>query len=112
MSFVTVGPEAMLAKAADLADIASTIQEANTLAATPTTSLEAAAGDQVSAAIATLYGAHAEEYQALSTQMTALHNQLVQTLTANGTAYADTEAANAQQSRLTDINVPVQTLLR
>lgn len=111
MSFVFAGPEAMLAKAADLAEVASTIREANTVADAPTAGLQAVAADQVSAAVAALLGSYAQEYQTVGAQMATLHDQLVQNLTASGNAYANTEAANAQQSLLATINLPTQTLL-
>jgi uncharacterized protein YukE len=97
MSFVTVGPEAMLAKAADLAGIASTISTANSIAAAQTTSVPAPAADGVSAVVAEVFDSHAQNYQEFGAQMAAIHEQLVQTLTANGNAYANAEAANAQR---------------
>ena len=51
MSFVIVEPEALAAAASDLTSLGSTISAANAAAATPTTSLLAAGGDEVSAAI-------------------------------------------------------------
>src|SRR5258707_962582 len=97
MSFVKVGPEAILAKDADLAGIASTISAANASAAAQTTRVAAPAADAVSALVAELFGSHAANYQEFGAQMAAVHEQLVQTLTANGNAYANAEAANAQR---------------
>jgi hypothetical protein len=97
MSFVKVSPEAMLAKAADLAGIASTISTANATAAAQTTSVAAPAADGVSALVAEIFGSHAASYQEFSAQMAAVHEQLVQTLTASGNAYANAEAVNAQR---------------
>ena len=65
MSFVSVAPEMVAAAAADLAGIGSAISAANAAAAVPTTEVVAAAADEVSAAIAALFGAHAQEYQAI-----------------------------------------------
>ncbi len=110
MSYVVAGPEAMLAKAADLAGVASTISEANAIAAVQTTGLPAAAADQVSAGVAALYGSYAQDYQTIGTQMAALHDQIVQTLTSGAHAYASTEA-NVQQSLRSAINAPAQALL-
>jgi PE family len=61
----------------------------------------AAAGDEVSAAIASLFSSHGEAFQALSAQAAAFHAQFVQALNAGAGAYASTEAANA---------APLQTL--
>ena len=59
-------------------DVGSTITEANAAAATPTTGILAAGADEVSAAVAAVFGAHAEGYQILSTQAAAFHQQFVQ----------------------------------
>src|SRR5260370_39342580 len=99
MSLVRVGPEAILAKAADLAGLASTISAANASAAAQTTSVAAPAADAVSALVAELFGSHAANYQEFGAQMAAVHEQLVQTLTANGHAYANAGAANAHGIR-------------
>lgn len=56
MSYVTAMPELVTAAAADLAGIGSTIEGANAAAAGPTTNLLAAAEDEVSTAIAALFG--------------------------------------------------------
>ncbi|WP_164926778.1 PE family protein, partial [Mycobacterium tuberculosis] len=49
--------------------------------------------DEVSTAIAALFGAHGQAYQALSAQAQAFHAQFVQALTSGGGAYAAAEAA-------------------
>ena len=51
--------------------------------------------DEISAAVTTLFGAHALDYQAVSAQVSAFHQQFVQALNAAGGAYAGAEAANA-----------------
>ncbi len=56
MSFVIAVPDIMGAAAADLSSLGSTINGANAAAAVPTTALLPAAGDEVSAAIAALFG--------------------------------------------------------
>lgn len=55
MSFVVTIPEALAAVATDLAGIGSTIGTANAAAAVPTTTVLAAAADEVSAAMAALF---------------------------------------------------------
>ena len=80
---------------ADLAGIGSTISAANAAAATRTTGVLAAAEDEVSAAIASLFSSHGQEFQAISAQAAAFHSQFVQALSGAGSSYAAAEAANA-----------------
>ncbi len=102
MSFVIVAPDAVASVASDLASVGSTINEANAAAAGRTTSLLAAGGDEVSAAVAAVFVAQAQGYQALSAQAAAFHQEFVQALTAAGSSYARAEGAAA---------APLQTLL-
>ncbi|CFA16504.1 PE-PGRS family protein [Mycobacterium tuberculosis] len=93
MSFVIAAPEVIAAAATDLASLGSSISAANAAAAANTTALMAAGADEVSTAIAALFGAHGQAYQALSAQAQAFHAQFVQALTSGGGAYAAAEAA-------------------
>ncbi|WP_191500000.1 PE family protein, partial [Mycobacterium simulans] len=111
MSFVMISPESVAAAARDLAGVGSTISAANAAAAAPTTQVLAAAGDEISAQIAALFGGFGREYQALSAQATAFQEQFVQSLTAGTSAYVAAEAINVEQSLLNLINAPTQTLL-
>ena len=108
MSYVIAAPEMMTAAATDLANIGSTLSEANAAAAAPTTAVVAAAEDEVSAAIASLFSSHGQQFQALSAQAAAFHDQFVQTLNEAGGTYAATEAANA--SPLADVVQGAQSL--
>ncbi|EFD54284.1 PE-PGRS family protein, partial [Mycobacterium tuberculosis 02_1987] len=92
MSLVIATPQLLATAALDLASIGSQVSAANAAAAMPTTEVVAAAADEVSAAIAGLFGAHARQYQALSVQVAAFHEQFVQALTAAAGRYASTEA--------------------
>jgi PPE-repeat protein len=94
MSFVTAAPEMVASAASDLASIGSTIGEANAAAAIPTTGVLPAAADEVSAGIASLFGSHAQAFQALSTQAASFHQQFVQLMTGSAAQYASAEAAN------------------
>jgi hypothetical protein len=49
--------------------------------------------DEVSAAIARMFGSHAREYASLAAEVSALHQAFVQTLTAAGSASQAAEAA-------------------
>jgi hypothetical protein len=103
-----VGPDAVAAAASDLASVGSTLSEANA-AAGRTTGLLAAGDDEVSAAVAAVFGAQAQQFHALSAQAAAFHREFVQTLTAGGVSYAAAEAAAAVplQSVLDAISAPV-----
>ncbi len=111
MSFVIAAPDPMLAAAGGLIEIGSAISTANATAAAPTTSLLAAAGDEVSAAIATLFNTYAEEYQQFSTQASAFHDHFVRTLQAGMSSYASAETTNAAQQLLNVFNAPARALL-
>lgn len=93
MSFVAVAPEWVSSAAGQLANIGWTLEAANAAAAASTTGLAPAAADEVSAAIATLFGGFGNEYQTLNTQVNAFHQQFVQTLNAATGSYASAEAA-------------------
>src|SRR6185437_3267096 len=94
MSFLSVAPEMVAAASSDLARIGSSVSAANAAAAGSTTTLLSAGADEVSAAIAALFGAQGQEYQAISAQVAAFHERFVQTLSAGVSSYAVTEAAN------------------
>jgi PE family len=117
MSYVVAAPDYLAAAATDLANIGSTITEANVAAAAPTSQVLAAGADEVSAAVASLFSGHAQAYQALSAQVRLFHQQFVQAMTAAQTAYASTEAASAlplqgvAQELQSVIAAPAQTLL-
>ncbi|ORA95216.1 hypothetical protein BST27_27165, partial [Mycobacterium intermedium] len=93
-SFVVIAHEALAAATANLTDIGAGIRAADAAAAGSTTSLAAAAADEVSAAISRLFAGYAQEYQALSAQTALFHAQFVQALTSGGFLYAAAEAAN------------------
>ncbi len=95
MSFLIAAPEFVSAAASDLAHIGSAIIQANSSALVPTSGVVAAGGDEVSATIAALFGAHANAYQALSAQAASFHQQFVQLMSGGAGTYASAEAANA-----------------
>jgi hypothetical protein len=96
MSFLNVTPEFVTAAASDLASVGANLDAAHAAAATPTTAILAAGGDEVSEVIATLFAAHAQAYQTLSAQAATFHQQFVQLVNAGAGTYASTEAANAK----------------
>jgi hypothetical protein len=117
MSYVIAAPDVMASAATDSANLAATVKAANAAAALPTTGLVAAGADEVSAAVAALFGAHAQGYQALGAQAAAFHGQFVQRLPAGAGHYALTEATNAaplqsvERGLLAAVNAPAQALV-
>ncbi|BBX59457.1 hypothetical protein MSHO_48020 [Mycobacterium shottsii] len=118
MSFVVTAPQLLEAAAAQLAGIGSSISTASATAASPTAMLVGALGaDEISAAVAVMFGNHAQAYQAVSAQAAAFHDRFVQALTASAESYAGAEAASAAvlqtvgQDLVNVVNRPTQALL-
>ena len=66
MEYLVTAPELLATTAADVGEIGSAITDANANAAGPTTGLVAAAEDEVSEAIAKLFGGYGQQYQAVA----------------------------------------------
>src|SRR6516225_80333 len=92
MSFLIATPEIVSAAATDLAALGSMLSAANAAAATATTGVLPAAFDEVSAAIAALFGAHGQTYQALGAQALTFQERFVQLLGDGASMYATAEA--------------------
>ena len=97
MSFVIATPDLVQNAAADLAGVRSSLAEAAMTAAGPTTGIVAAAQDEVSVAISSMFVNFGQEFQALTAQAQAFHQQFVSLMNAGAGAYVATEAANAAQ---------------
>ncbi|MCV7076127.1 PE family protein, partial [Mycobacterium szulgai] len=110
MSFVFAVPEFVDAAAAELSQLGAAISQANVAAAIPTTAVAAAGADEVSAAIAALFGSHAREYQSISADVAAFHSQFVRNLQAGAGAYLSAESLNVEQQLLNAVNAPSQVL--
>jgi PE-PPE domain/PE family len=95
MSQVLAVPDLLLATATNVESIGSAINTASASAAGPTTQVLAAAEDEVSAAIAQLFGAYGKDYQAAVAQAAAFQSDFSRALAGAATAYAQAEAANA-----------------
>ncbi|ARG81102.1 PE family protein [Mycobacterium kansasii] len=95
MPYVLADPQMMATAAADLERIGVAVGSASAAAAGPTSSLAAAAADEVSAAIANLFGAYGREYQAIVNLLKAFQAEFARTLAAAGLVYAQSEATNA-----------------
>ena len=64
MSYLVAAPDMLASVSTDLAGIGSSLSAANSAAMTPTTGVLAAGADEVSAAVASLFSSHAQQYQA------------------------------------------------
>jgi hypothetical protein len=115
MSYVLTAPEMLATAATDVENIGSAISTANANAAGPTTGLLPAAEDEVSAAVAKVFGAFGEQYQAVVKQTAAFHSAFTQALAAAGSAYLEAETGNAAltsgpSNALNAINAPILRL--
>src|ERR1700678_377791 len=95
MSFVIAAPELVQDAAQNLASIRSSLAQASSAAAGPTTGIAAAAQDEGSVAIASLFGNFGQEFQGLSAQAQGFHAQFVTAMHGSAAAYAGAEAAAA-----------------
>jgi len=106
MSFVIAAPEVVTAAAGNLAGIGSTLGEATAAAAAPTTTVATAAADEVSIALSEMFGTYGQQFQALSAQASAFHNEFVSLLNGSAAAYLSAEAANAGQTLANATSAP------
>ena len=117
MSVLVVAPAALASAAANLESIGSALTAANAAAAVPTTGLAAAGGDEVSAALSTLFAEFGEEYQAVSLQANTFYLQFVQSMNFSSGSYSAAEAASTsvlqtiEQDILGVINAPTEFIL-
>ena len=95
MTTLITQPELLATAAEDASAIGSALSDAKATAAGPTTSVVAAAEDEISAITAQLFGAYGREYQGLLQQAAAFHDEFVATLAAAGNAYAQAEGEAA-----------------
>jgi hypothetical protein len=102
MSFLTTIPEELLAAAAQLAGIGTSLTAQNAGAAAPTTAIAPAAADPVSALQAGIFSTYGTYYQQLAAEAQAIQQQFVQTLGLSSGTYTATEAANASAASTPD----------
>lgn len=95
MSVVTVVPDLVSEAARQLRTIGSSLTAAHAAAAAPTTEIVAAAQDEVSGAIASVFSSTAKNFYSLSTQAEAFHAAFTRALAAAGNTYASAESDNA-----------------
>lgn len=101
MSFVVAALDMIETASADAAQIGAAVGAGNLAAAIPTTQLAAAAADEVSVAIAALFGTHATEYRAAAVQAAVYHQEFVRNLGAAAASYGGAEAAALAQLEAT-----------
>jgi hypothetical protein len=102
MSFLTTIPEELLAAAAQLEGVGSSLAAQNAGAAAPTTAVAPAAADQVSTIQAAIFGTYGTIYQQIAAQAQEVQQQFVQTLGLSSGTYTATEAANAADATPAD----------
>jgi len=90
-----VGPDDLVAAARRLMALESDLDAASVVAAPATTGMLAAGADDVSAAIADVFSAHGQAYQAVSAHAAAWQQRFAQLLDVGAGQYAAAEAANA-----------------
>jgi hypothetical protein len=117
MEYLVTAPEMLASTAADVEEIGSALANASANAAGPTTGLVAAAEDEVSQAIAKLFGGYGQQYHAVLTQAAVFQNEFTEALAAARNAYAQAEATNAAllnggtSNALNALGARIQTLL-
>ncbi len=112
MSYVVATPDVLSGAASNLTSLGATLERANAVAAASTTELLAAAQDEVSTAIAALFGNHGQAYQTISAEAAAFQARFVAALSSATSAYTTAEAAAASplQPLIDLINLPTETL--
>ncbi len=107
-----VVPEELASAAEDVGNIGTALEEANALAALPTSSILPAGADAVSAAITPLFINQSAIYQELAAQGRGFRQRFVQLLGAAGIAYTETEqgAQQALRSAISELESPLNPL--
>lgn len=106
MSFLLTAPQAVTDAAENLAGIGSTLTQARAAASGPTTSLVAAAADEVSIALSQVFGSYGQQFQALSAEATTFHDEFVRLLNGGAGAYLNTELSNARNALAVAVGPP------
>ncbi|WP_172835061.1 PE family protein, partial [Mycobacterium gordonae] len=110
-TYLIAAPEALAAASADVSGIGEAIRKATASWAPSTTGIAAAAADEVSAAIARLFGNYAQGFVALDAQAAAFEQQLAAALSAGAGAYASAEAVNLSALQSGDLHALGESLL-
>ncbi|MDP7723711.1 outer membrane porin GjpA [Mycobacterium sp. TY814] len=97
MSSVIATPELVLGAAENLAAIRSSLDGVADVISGPTIGIAAAAQDEISTALATMFSDFGRDFRAIDAQAEAFHARFVQLVSASAVDYADAEIANAAQ---------------
>jgi lipocalin len=90
---VNVSPEVVAAAAQDIAGVGAALDQAYAAVAPATTSLVAAAEDEVSAAVASVFSGHGQAFAALGAKAVSFQNLFVEALTNASQQYKAAETA-------------------
>lgn len=96
MSSVIATPELVRGAAENLSAIRSSLDGAADTISGPTVGIVAAAQDEVSTALASIFSGFGREFQAVNAQAEAFHARFVQLLNASAASYANAEIGSAQ----------------
>ncbi|WP_308494942.1 PE family protein [Mycobacterium kansasii] len=109
---MSTAPESMAAAATDLASIKLGNQRRQRRGDSGHHQSRSSGADEVSVAIAEIFGGHARTYQTLSARIATFHEQFVHALSSAAYCYAGTEAASASplQNLLNTLNASTQAL--
>ncbi|OBH06993.1 hypothetical protein A5696_01165 [Mycobacterium sp. E2699] len=110
-TFLIAAPQALAAASADLTAIGEAIKEAAASAAPSTTGIAPAAADEVSAAIARLFGNYAQSYHAMGAQASTFQEQFVRALSVGAGTYAAAEATNGSWLQIPGLQAVEHNLL-
>ncbi|WP_205873906.1 outer membrane porin GjpA [Mycobacterium camsae] len=96
MSSVIATPELVRGAAEKLTAIRSSLDGVAATVSGPTVGIVAAAQDEVSTALASMFGGFGREFQAVNAHTEAFHARFVQLLNASAAGYANAEIASAR----------------
>ncbi|WP_204080988.1 PE family protein [Mycobacterium riyadhense] len=99
-TITSVAPDPLTLAVLQLSRVGAAIEDAVAGAATQTSNLLAAAADEISTAIAALFGDYSATFHSASTQAAAFHRQFVSLLGGSAAQYVAAEAANVQSLSL------------
>jgi PE family len=94
MDFVSANADLIGQASQDFATIRSGLEEAQAAWSGAATTVEPAARDEISAAIATAFSKVGQQFQDQSTRAMTFHNDVVNLMKTSATAYASSEVAN------------------
>src|SRR5262249_44574998 len=93
--YLVTTPEQLASAAENLAGIRSLLSGSAASAAAPTTAVAAAAQDEISALVATIFSDFGQDFQTISAQANAFHDEFVGLIDAAAGPYLSPEVANA-----------------